>query len=60
MMRDDRHLRMLPMGCKASAKIKPSLNPPAHQCLGEQSLARQMMRFIETIKEQINAAASVK
>lgn len=59
-MRDDRHLRTLPMGCKATAKIKPGLYPPAHQCLGEKSLARQMMHFIETIKEQINAAASVK
>lgn len=58
-MRDDRHVRMLPMGCKASAPIKPSLNPPTRQYLGEQSLARQMMRFIETIKEQISAPASV-
>lgn len=60
MMSDDRHLSMLPMECKASAKIKCRLYPSAHQCFGKRSLARQMMRFIDTIKEQINSAASVK
>ncbi len=42
---------------------KDKAQPVSHRSSvlgGEKSLARQMMRFIKTIKEQINATAFVK
>lgn len=39
-MRDDRHLHMLLMGCKAGAKIKPGLYIPCSSELGGGGVAR--------------------
>lgn len=39
-MRDDRHLHMLLMGCKAGAEIKPGLYIPCSSELGEGGVVR--------------------
>lgn len=60
MMRDDRHLHMLLMGCKGSADMAQPASPCSSELREEQILARKITRLMKTIKEQINAAASVK